>query len=67
MTSAGSGGTSTGKGDLELFRIRALRFQPWPDTLRTRSAIRDEYVALLKKFDVEYDPAYLFTFIDDVG
>jgi REP element-mobilizing transposase RayT len=26
---------------------------------------RDEYIALLKKFDVEYDPRYLFTFIDD--
>jgi len=32
-----------------------------------RRSFRDEYVALLKKFDVEYDPKYLFTFIDDVG
>jgi hypothetical protein len=32
-----------------------------------KRSFRDEYVALLKKFDVEYDPAYLFTFIDDVG
>jgi putative transposase len=31
-----------------------------------KRSFRDEYVALLKKFDVEYDPAYLFTFIDDV-
>ncbi|HWO02284.1 MAG TPA: IS200/IS605 family transposase [Blastocatellia bacterium] len=28
-------------------------------------SFRDEYLALLKRFDVEYDPAYLFTFIDD--
>ena len=32
-----------------------------------KRSFRDEYVELLKKFDVEYDPAYLFTFIDDVG
>jgi REP element-mobilizing transposase RayT len=32
-----------------------------------KRSFRDEYVALLKKFDVEYDPAYLFTFIEDVG
>jgi REP element-mobilizing transposase RayT len=32
-----------------------------------KRSFRDEYVALLKKFDVEYDPKYLFTFIDDVG
>jgi REP element-mobilizing transposase RayT len=31
-----------------------------------KRSFRDEYVALLKKFDVEYDPAYLFTFIDDI-
>jgi REP element-mobilizing transposase RayT len=30
-----------------------------------KRSFRDEYVALLKKFHVEYDPAYLFTFIDD--
>ena len=32
-----------------------------------KRSFRDEYVALLKNFDVEYDPAYLFTFIDDIG
>ena len=32
-----------------------------------KRSFRDEYVALLKRFDVEYDPAYLFTFIDDDG
>ena len=31
-----------------------------------KRSFRDEYAALLKKFEVEYDPAYLFTFIDDV-
>ena len=31
-----------------------------------RRSFRDEYLALLKKFNVEYDPPYLFTFIDDV-
>ena len=31
-----------------------------------KRSFRDEYLALLKKFEVEYDPAYLFTFIDDV-
>jgi len=31
-----------------------------------KRSFRDECVALLKKFDVEYDPKYLFTFIDDV-
>ena len=30
-----------------------------------KRSFRDEYLALLKKFDVEYDPAYVFTFIDD--
>ena len=33
----------------------------------TGRLFRDEYVALLKKFDVDYDPAYLFTFIDDLS
>ena len=32
-----------------------------------KRSFRDEYEALLKRFDVEYDPAYLFTFIDDVS
>ena len=32
-----------------------------------KRSFRDEYEALLKKFDVEYDPAYLFTYIDDVN
>jgi putative transposase len=32
-----------------------------------KGSFRDEYVALLRRFDVEYDPAYLFTFIDDAG
>ena len=31
-----------------------------------KRSFRDEYLALLKRFDVAYDPAYLFTFIDDV-
>ena len=31
-----------------------------------KRSFRDEYVSLLKKFDVEYNPAYLFTFIDDL-
>ena len=31
-----------------------------------RRSFRDEYLALLKKFNVEYDPRYLFTFMDDV-
>jgi REP element-mobilizing transposase RayT len=31
-----------------------------------KRSFRDEYLALLKKFEVEYNPAYLFTFIDDV-
>ena len=31
-----------------------------------KRSFRDEYVALLRKFDVEYDPAYLFTFLDDI-
>jgi REP element-mobilizing transposase RayT len=34
---------------------------------KAASSFRDEYEALLKKFDVEYDPAYLFTYIDDVS
>lgn len=29
------------------------------------AVVRDEYIALLKKFDVDVDPRYLFTFIDD--
>ncbi len=37
------------------------------DRHHARRSFRDEYVALLKRFDVKYDPAYLFTFIDDVG
>ena len=32
-----------------------------------RRSFRDEYLALLKKFEVEYDPKYLFTFIDDLS
>ena len=32
----------------------------------SKRSFRDEYEALLKKFDVEYDPKYLFTYIDDV-
>ena len=32
-----------------------------------KRSFRDEYEALLKRFDVEYDPAYLFTYIDDVS
>jgi REP-associated tyrosine transposase len=32
-----------------------------------KRSFRDEYVALLKRFDVEYDPAYIFTFVDNVG
>jgi len=31
-----------------------------------RRSFRDEYEALLKKFEVEYEPRYLFTYIDDV-
>jgi REP element-mobilizing transposase RayT len=30
-----------------------------------KRSFRDEYTALLKKFDVEYDPRYLFAFTDD--
>jgi len=30
----------------------------------SKRSFRDEYVELLRKFDVEYDPAYLFSFID---
>ena len=29
-----------------------------------KRSFRDEYEALLKKFEVEYDPRYLFTYID---
>jgi REP element-mobilizing transposase RayT len=32
-----------------------------------KRSFRDEYGALLKRFDVEYDPKYLFTYIDDVS
>ena len=32
-----------------------------------KRSFRDEYEALLKKFDVEYDTKYLFTYIDDVS
>jgi REP element-mobilizing transposase RayT len=32
-----------------------------------RRSFRDEYTALLKKFEVEYKPEYLFDFIDDSG
>ena len=32
-----------------------------------KRSFRDEYLALLKKFEVEYDPKYLFTFIDDLS
>src|SRR6185295_9743700 len=31
-----------------------------------RRSFREEYVELLKRFDVEYDPAYLFNLFDDV-
>jgi len=31
-----------------------------------KRSFRDEYEALLRKFEVEYDPRYLFTYIDDV-
>ena len=31
-----------------------------------KRSFRDEYLALLEKFEVEYDPAYVFTFFDDV-
>ena len=30
-----------------------------------KRSFRDEYLALLKNFDVEYDPTYVFTFVDD--
>ena len=30
-----------------------------------KRSFRDEYISLLKKFDVEYDPRYVFDFIDD--
>jgi putative transposase len=30
-----------------------------------RRSFRDEYLALLKKFEVEYNPKYIFDFIDD--
>jgi REP element-mobilizing transposase RayT len=32
-----------------------------------KRSFRDEYVALLTKFEVEYNRTYLFTFIDDMG
>ena len=32
-----------------------------------KRSFRDEYEVLLKKFDVEYDPRYLFKYIDDLG
>jgi hypothetical protein len=35
-------------------------------TSRERS-FRNEYITLLNRFDVEYDPQYLFTFIEDAG
>ena len=31
-----------------------------------KHSFRDEYLALLKKFEVEYDPAYVFTSLDDI-
>src|SRR5262249_49271980 len=30
-----------------------------------KRSFRDEYTALLKKFEVEYDPKYLFDFVED--
>ena len=30
-----------------------------------KRSFRDEYEALLKKFEVQYDPRYLFTYVDD--
>ena len=30
-----------------------------------KRSFRDEYLTLLKNFDVEYDPTYVFTFVDD--
>jgi putative transposase len=32
----------------------------------SKRSFRDEYIALLRRFEVEYDSAYLFTFIDDL-
>jgi REP-associated tyrosine transposase len=32
-----------------------------------RRSFRDEYLALLRKFDVEYNPKYVFDFIDDLS
>ncbi|HYL98978.1 MAG TPA: IS200/IS605 family transposase [Blastocatellia bacterium] len=32
-----------------------------------RKSFRDEYTGFLKKFEVEYDPRYLFNFMDDLS
>jgi REP element-mobilizing transposase RayT len=31
----------------------------------TKKTFRDEYLDMLKKFDVEYDPKYIFSWVDD--
>jgi REP-associated tyrosine transposase len=46
---------------------RVARYIEDQERHHAKRSFRDEYEALLKKFDVEYDPAYLFTYIDDVS
>jgi putative transposase len=46
---------------------RVARYIEDQERHHEKRSFRDEYEALLKKFDVEYDPAYMFTYIDDVS
>ena len=46
---------------------RVARYIEDQERHHAKRSFRDEYEALLKRFDVEYDPAYLFTYIDDVS
>ena len=46
---------------------RVARYIEDQERHHAKRSFRDEYEALLKRFDVEYDPAYLFTHMDDVS
>ena len=46
---------------------RVARYIEDQERHHAKRSFRDEYEVLLKKFDVEYDPRYLFTYIDDVS
>ena len=59
----GFGGFSYSKSQVS----RVAKYIEDQERHHAKRSFRDEYEALLRKFDVEYDPRYLFKYIDDLG